>query len=200
MSVMGDLLIQMACYAGVIIFCIVGIAFFMRGYFWKYFKVKTSFGKNLMVKIRTPLRDYFAVGWIEENFLCYKIKDDTGKYTIRIAINSQDKIVYRCMAINWIDVDEEKNAICKANYETVTGFDAKKHSDLHTRALMRPTITSGQEKIILVCVLLTLVISAAALFFAFKGNAMASMIWTNLPGIVNTAVDKGTVIGTNVLA
>lgn len=65
-SPINDLLIQTGAYAALMVFTILGFSFFLRGFFWKYFKVRTSFGKNVMVKVRTPLRDYYAVGWVED--------------------------------------------------------------------------------------------------------------------------------------
>ena len=200
MSVTGDLFIQVGCYAGLMIFTIFGMATLFRGFFWKYIKVRTSFGKNVLVKIRTPLRDFYAVGWVEENFLCYKFQD----FIIRIAINTQDKIFYRSMAINWIDVDEEKNAVCKVDYSAVAGFDAKKHSDLLTRALMRPTISSGKEKIILVCVILTLILAGAAAYLSYNSYAVTQTLSKDISGLVSTAVtnamsSKGTVVAASTL-
>lgn len=186
-SVMSGLLVQIACYGGLMFLTIFGIAFFLKGFFFEYFKVRTSFGRYILVKIRTPIRDYYKVGWVEENFLCYKDKD----FIIRIAINTNDKIFYRSLGVMWVDIDEEKNAICKTDYSTVTGFDAKKHSDLLTRALMRPAITSNQEKIILVCVILAVVISIAGVYFAYKASANSSTILVNLPAYIQSAVDQG---------
>lgn len=205
-TMVNGLLIQVACYGGLMIFTIVAIAFFMRGFFWEYFKVRTSFGKNVLIKIRTPLRDHYKVGWVDENFLCYKTKE----FTIRMAIRTEDKTFYRSMGITWVDVDEEKNAICKADYTTATGFDAKKHSDLLTRALMRPTITSSQEKIILICVIITMFLVIVSVFFAFKANQTSAMVLNSIPGMLKNALESakgiagtgvtGIVNATNVLS
>lgn len=195
-SPVNDLLIQTSAYAALMIFTILGFSFFLRGFFWKYFKVRTSFGKNVMVKVRTPLRDYYAVGWVEENFLCYKSKP----FIIRIAMDSKFKIFYRSLSINFVDVDEEKNAICTLDYSPVTGFDAKKHSDLLTRALMRPAITSGQEKIILICVLFLCLASLVTIYLSYSGYAQSQLIYRELPGIITRTIgEKGTVIATNTL-
>jgi hypothetical protein len=201
MGAFNEILIQAAAYGAVMVFTIFGLAVFFRGYFWKYIKVRTSFGKYLMVKVRTPLRDYFAVGWVEENFLVYKVKDTTGTYTIRIAINTNDKIVYRCMAVNWVDIDEEKNAICKANYEPITGYDAKKFSDLLTRALMRPVISSGQEKIILVCAIAAAILAGVAVYLGYLNYDAVQKLTQAIPSIVNSAMaqGKGTVIASAAL-
>lgn len=189
--------IQAFYYALVMVFCFSAVGAIQRGFWWRYVKVRTSFGKYVMVKIRTPLRDHFAVGWVDENFLIYKTKDDTGKYTIRISINTTDKIFYRSMAITWVDVDNEKHAISKADYSACEGFDAKKHSDLHTRALMRPAVNSTQEKLIIAGVIITIVLAGAAAYLSYANYAYLQQVYTDLPGMVAEAAQKAIVIGSN---
>ena len=185
------LIIQMACYAVAMLIAVLPIAFFQRGFFWQYFRVRASLGRLVLVKIRTPLRDHFATGWVEENFLCYKLKP----WTIRISINTMDKIFYRSMGINWVDVDEEKHAICKADYSSVSGFDAKKHSDLLTRALMRPAISSGQEKIMLVCIIVVALLCLIIAYLSYKNMVSLNFLVKNIGSIVSNAVgDRGTVV------
>lgn len=73
-EIFESVLIQ-ALYYGVWGFiCIMFIAVLQRGFFYNYLKVRTSFGREVMVKIRSPLRDYFARGEVTEGFLVYKIK------------------------------------------------------------------------------------------------------------------------------
>lgn len=174
------ILIQAGAYGAVILVTILGMATMFRGYFWKYIKVRTSFGKYLMVKIRSTMRDYFAIGWVEDGFLCYKAED---KSVIRIAINTKDRIIYRCSGVNWVDVDDERHAICRVDYSAVSGFDSKKFSDLLTRALMRPSITSGQEKIILFASLGALIAAAAAAYLAYLAYGNTQTILKVLPTI-----------------
>ena len=194
---MHPVFIQAFYYAIVMIFCFAAVGTIQRGFWWRYMRVRTSFGKYVMVKIRTPLRDHYATGWVDENFLCYKTKDETGKFTIRISINTSDRIFYRSMAITWIDVDDEKHAICKADYSSVEGFDAKKHSDLHTRALMRPAVNSTQEKIILFGVIVAVILSAASAYLSYMTYAYMQQFYTELPGMLASATSKALIIGSN---
>lgn len=194
---MHPVFVQAFYYGVVIVFCFASVGAIQRGFWWKYVKVRTSFGKFVMIKIRTPLRDHFAVGWVDENFLCYKTKDDTGKFTIRISINATDKIFYRSMAITWVDVDDEKHAVCKTDYSTIDGFDAKKFSDLNTRALMRPSVNSTQEKVILFGVIIAVILSAASAYLSYMGYAYMQQFHTDLPGIIANTVQKAVVIGSN---
>ena len=159
-TLFGAVLIQTLYYGIVMTLTIMGFGLFQRGFFTTYFKVRTSFGKYVLVKVRSSLRDYFVKGWVEEGFLIYKLKRGFMDYdTIRINIPQNAKVFYRCMSVMWIDVDDEKHAICQTDYTAVTGYDAIKNNNLHTRALMRPTIASTNEKILMVLIVVVGIIA-----------------------------------------
>lgn len=137
------------------------ISMVMRGFFWKYLKVRMSMGKNFLIKIRSPLRDYFAIGHVEDGFIVYKM----DKEEIRIPL-SDGSFFYKSMAVNWIDIDQSTFALCKTDYTAVEGYDAKKYSHLLTRAMMRPSIQDNKQKIMLfliigisICVLVIAVLT-----------------------------------------
>jgi len=167
---------------------------FQRGFFINYFKVRTSFGRLVLVKIRTPLRDYFARGWVEEGFLVYKIKTGFREYdTIRLNIKPGSKPFYKCMSVAWVDVDDEKHAIAETNYNAVTGFDAIKHSQLLTRALQRPTIASGQEKLMMILIVVVGLIALGSLYMAYMSYANVQALNVALPELFRNLA--GTVTG-----
>lgn len=143
--VMGEILIQTLYYAVVMILSIGFCAMMMRGFFWKYLKAKTGFGKYVMVKIRTNLRDYFAIGWVKDGFLVYK----DSRIEKRISIAKGENFFYRTLGVNWVDIDEEKGALCKVNYEPVTGHDLETESNLYVRATTRPSVADNRERVIL---------------------------------------------------
>jgi hypothetical protein len=163
---------------GVVLFGTIALCgAFQRGFFWKYAKVRTSFGKYLIVKIRTPLRDYFAIGEVVEGFLVYKIK----KETIRYSINDHDKVFYRSLNVTWVDVDEEKHCLVKTDFSVVSGFDAPKFESLNVRALMRPTEKSLKDKIILFLLVLVLLGVIIAIFMAIKNASAVNNLATSIP-------------------
>lgn len=146
MSLFTEILIQ-AGYYGLVMVITVGIlSVMMRGFFWKYIKVRTSFGKYVMVKIRTKLRDYFVVGRMEEGFLIYKHK----KEDYRLAINFKESQFYKCVGVMWIDVDEDKSAVSLTDYSGVSSHDPRKWNEVFLRALFRPSISDNKQKIILI--------------------------------------------------
>jgi hypothetical protein len=167
-----------AFYYGIVLFGTLALAgAFQRGFFWKYAKVRTSFGKYLMVKIRTPLRDYFAVGQVIEGFLVYKLH----KETVRYSINSYDKVFYRALAVTWVDVDEEKHCLVKVDFSVVSGFDAPKFESLNVRALMKPTGRSLKEKIIIFLLVLILLGVIAAIFMSIKNAGAVNELTNSIP-------------------
>lgn len=195
MSEIFNLVMLQALYYGlVMVLTIFFIGAFLRGFFVNYFKVRTSFGKYVMVKVRSPLRDYFAKGWVEEGFLIYKIKRGFRDYdTIRLNIPDDINPFYKCLSVAWVDVDDDRHAICRADYSTVTGYDAVKNGQLHTRALMKPTIASGQEKIMMVLIVVAILIGLGALYMAYQSYAGVTTLQQSLPAMLKNLA--GTVTG-----
>jgi len=174
--------------------CIFFVGAFQRGFFSNYFKVRTSFGKLVMVKVRSPLRDYFARGHVEEGFLIYKIKRGWRDFdTIRLNIPDDINPFYKCMSVAWVDVDDDRHAICRADYSTVSGYDAVKNGQLHTRALMKPTIASGQEKIMMILIIVAILIGLGALYMSYSSYKGVTVLAQNLPGMLKSLA--GTVVG-----
>lgn len=188
-------LIQAGYYGAVMFLTLFFVGAFQRGFFLTYFKVRTSFGKNVMVKIRSPLRDYFAKGWVEEGFLLYEIKRSwREKDIIRLNIPKEGATpFYKCMSTTWVDVDDEKHSICLTDYSSVCGYDAIKNNNLHQRALMRPSITSGYEKIVIaVLVILVLAVIINCIVSYNTGQSLLALK-QEIPGIIQSM--RGTVVG-----
>lgn len=190
-TVVQTFLIQLGCYIGLSVFIIMSISFLFRGFFWKFLKVKTSMGKYVLIKSKGTMRDIFMVGNIKDGFLLFEDKkEDNKKYTAKISIEKNYNAVYRCLGINWIDIDEDKSAILKPNYEGVTGFDTKKYSDLMTRCLQSPQLTTGYEKIILFLIGIVGLLLLANLYMTFLDYSKAQELIKLVP-----TVCKATIIG-----
>src|SRR4030042_3601616 len=142
-TILVGILIQAACYGAAMVIPIFLISFLMRDFFFKFFKVKASMGKKVMVKIRTSLIDYFAIGEFKDGQLYFKSHKD--KKIINVPADA--KVFYRSLGINWVDLNETDNSLSSNDYAAIGGFDAQKFSDLYERALMKPAIVPTQEKI-----------------------------------------------------
>lgn len=153
---MNPLLVEVLSNIVILLLAFVLVALFQKGFFWPYIRVRLSFGKYVLVKIREINRDLYRVGTIEENTLIYK----AGKDKKRITLPKDKPIFYKTIGVSMIDVDSETNSVCTIDYEPVSGFDAIKHENLYVRALTKPQITDNKEKIIFVLLIAAVAISA----------------------------------------
>lgn len=189
------ILLQTFYYSVVMIFSVLGIAALLRGFLFKYLKVRASFGRYVMIKLRTALRDYFEVGWVDEGFLIYKSKGDV----IRISINPNDKLFYRTLGINWIDIDEEKHAIAKTDYSPIPGYDARKNSDLIKRCLMRPVVGDTKEKVIMILLVIAIIGSLAAAYLSYMSYSTITTTTKTLPSLINNAISSASVVASSTI-
>lgn len=167
------LLLQTFYYAVLMVLTILIVAILLKGFFWKYVKVRLSFGKFVLVKIRTKIRDYFAVGWVEDDFLKFKIR----KRVINLSLPDQ-ACFYKSLSVTWIDINEKKGAISLTDYSAVSGFDAEKFSSLIERSLMKPSVRTSQEKILIALLVVVGIIGLATLGVCY-------MIYKNQPLLIS---------------
>lgn len=178
---MNPILLQTINNIIILLVAIILIGFAQRGFFFVYMKVLMSFGKYILVKVRAVNRDYFKLGEIVEGFLVYKTK--TGAK--RIAIQASD-VFYKCLLVNWVDVDEEKNLVVRRDFAKESGFDAEKYDNLYKRALYRPSATDNKERIFLMLIVISLICAAAA----------AAVGYLNLQSIEGLAAQMTQVVAT----
>lgn len=189
MTVLNDILIQAACYGASMLLILLAVAFLQQGFFWKYIKVRSSFGKLILIKCRSTIRDYFYVGWIEGGFLVFKDKKNGQSFEARISIDpTKGNPFYRCMAILWCDINEEKSSVCNVDYSSVTGFDVKKYSDLMTRCLQQPQHLSQMEKVVIGICCLVALLSIGAIIIAGYDYAILREIQQALPNVCKGVV------------
>jgi hypothetical protein len=184
MSLMSQLLLQVFYYALVLVLGLVIVGFMQRGFFGAFARVKLSFGRLILVKVRAVNRDYFRVGKIDEGFLVYKHQ----KQEKRLAIKSNN-VFYRSLNVMWVDVEETKNAIANPDYTNTPGYDAVKYNDLYLRALYRPVIADNKEKLViaglLFCVI-GLIVIGVLLFYTYKETSALKTLIVNTCGATVT--------------
>jgi hypothetical protein len=183
-TIIKDILIQAGAYTAVMLLTIIAIGMLFKGFFLKYIKVKSSFGKLVLIKVRNQLRDYFMTGWLDSGFLVFIDKKDGKKFEARICIDPDKRSpMYRCMGINWLDISEDKSSICYPDYSVVSGYDTKKYSDLMIRCLQRPVISSGQEKIMLILVGVSVLLMLGCAYLGFINYDLSKQIHTMIPNV-----------------
>lgn len=138
------------------------IAWFQAGFFLKWLRVRASRGKLTLVKVRSKLRDFWAIGEIAGDFIVI------GKKENRKRISMNDNPVYFCFGVSVVDMDESKNALSKTDYKAVTGFDAEKFEDLYTRALFRPTLEDNPNKMLIILFVILLAAVAISIFLSWN--------------------------------
>ena len=185
---------QIGYYFLVMLLGIVVMAMFLKGFIGNYIKARASFGRLVLIKIRGKLRDYFTVGHVEEGFLVYNKKG--VKEPLRIAIKGDD-FFYRSLSCIWVDMDEEKQALSKTDYNAVSGHDPEKWSNLLKRALEKPMIDSGKEKLIVFGVILAVILGLATAFICFKLMRDITWLRQNLPGMIASAKQTATIVSSN---
>lgn len=163
--------IQAGYYGIVMVLTVLLLSFLERGFFWKYLRVRLSFGRLVLCKVRAINRDYFRTGQIIEGFLVYKSKEGNK----RIKLDKSD-VFYRVMGTSWIDIDEEKNAICKVDYDSIEGFDAIKYNNLFLRALYKPSIAEPKDKIIIGGIIIIGIVLLVVAYLVYKNSGEILLI------------------------
>jgi hypothetical protein len=190
-SVLNSIMLQALYYGVVVTLTIVLLGVFQRGFFATYWKVRTSFGKYIMIKVRSPLRDYFMKGWVEDGFVQYEIKHGfMDKSTVRIKIEPDSNPFYKCMSVIWVDVDDDRHAICKCDYSVVSGHDPVKIDNIIKRALMRPSVNGGMEKIMLFLMVICVIGILVGAYFGYVGMAKISALNEALPSMLKNIAGK----------
>jgi hypothetical protein len=180
-----EILIQAGYYFIAMIIGVLLISLMQRGMFWQIIKVRLSFGKLVLVKLRQVHRDYFSIGKIQDGFLVFGEK----KQERRIAI-PDNKFFYRLSGLICVDVHDEKNALCSPDYSAVPGFDAIKYNNLYIRTLFQPTVTDNQDKIIMGALVLIVILIVGVGFLVYKNGYSLEFIL----GKVNDLISSGGVI------
>jgi hypothetical protein len=189
---MHPVITQAIYYGIVMILSVLLISFLQRGFFWKYVKVRASFGKYVLVKLRAVNRDFFAVGWVEDNFLVYKSHGQRRQHSLQKA---GSKAFYKSLGVTWIDIDETTNGIGLHDYSTATGYDAATFSNLYERTLYAPEVKDPKEKIMFVLIIGGAIASIAAAIMAFMAMQGNVDLTDQITKLVKIIAEKAVVTG-----
>jgi len=150
---MHPILEQMIYYFIVFILAWFIVGLIMKGFMLSYIRVRLSFGRLILVKVRALPQDYYKVGKVEDGFLIFK---DNSKVDKMISIHRDQ--IYRCLGINQVDFDSETAGLGNYDFSVVEGYDAEKHSNLYTRALYKPSLEDPTKDFKIVKLLLVIII------------------------------------------
>lgn len=163
-EIFQEFLIQAGAYLTVIIIAVGIFAVFFKGIFGSYVKVRASFGRLVLIKLKAINTDHFTWGKIDgDGFLVWGKKYQEKRVKI---LDSSD--FYSLLGVKCIDIDEETNWVIKPTGDKVDGFDAQKYENLYVRALYKPNIQEGMEKIMIGIAVLTIILIVVCIFMVYK--------------------------------
>lgn len=163
---MNPLFAQVLGYGVVVLLIIVVISFLQRGFFFKYFRVRASMGRLVLVKARDINIDSFSIGKIDGDLISFK--KNKAEYIITI---KDRNVFYRSIGIIWVDFDSATGGLVKPDFQGIEGFDAVKYNNLYLRALYKPAITDNLDKILMVMVLICIILGVISLILCFRNGA-----------------------------
>lgn len=138
------------------------VAWFQAGFFLKWLKARSGRGKFILIKIRGKVRDHFATGIINGDFLIFGKKEEKRRVTL------EKSCIYTCWGVQVVDLDESSNNLSNVNYQAVPGNDAEKTESLYVRSLMRPSLEQATDKMLLILLILVLVAVIAVGFLVWN--------------------------------
>ena len=134
-TITQQMLILVGGYFVVFLMTVFALNFSTRGLIFTWMRVKMSRGARLLMKCRTPTRDYYTSAKLTENVLIFKVKGNKEKKTLPL----QPDVIYQCFGVSTVDYDEQKGAFARTDFSAVSGHDPEKTTNLITRALMKPS-------------------------------------------------------------
>lgn len=179
---MNDLILAITANVLVFVIAVMLIDLLLAGFVHTFLRVKGSRGKKLLIQVRSPTRDYFKVGFIEEGMLVFTYRKELFKDAEQKRLGIDSSNIFRCLGVMWVQVDEETNNVGKHDFSVSKGFDAVKWDNLLKRALYRPSVLDQREKIILILLILVLVAVCGLGFMVYQMNAKLG----SLVGVINT--------------
>ena len=160
---MHPVFVQAIAYSVVMIISMLLLSFLFRGFFWKFIKVKMSFGKLVLVKSKAKLRHHYTIAKEEDGFLVFKIYKEVRRVNI-----PKQPVFYRSIGITWADYDEEKGILISVDLSKIEGLDPSRYNDLYIRALYKPSIVDNKTKVILVLLVVIALLVIGSLIFDFQ--------------------------------
>jgi len=183
---MNEIILQALYYFIVMVLSFFIVGFMQKGFFFKFVKVKLSFGKYILVKWRALNRDHYDVGFLEDGFLIVA----KGKYESKRISITDNSVFYRVLGITTIDVEEETSNPYDRDMTQIPGFDAVKYNNLYVRALTRPSVNDQRDKIIFAGIVLISVLVIAVGFFVYQQTATIE----GLKVLIQQSLSKGVIV------
>jgi len=178
---MNPVIVQTIGYLVVFILSIFVMNFISSGFLIKFIRAKGSRGKLILVESDGINNMAWCLGKIDGNQL--KFKNPAGKKKT-ILVDRND--FYRRFGVNCITIDDETNAVRKADYTVAESFDAEAYDDLLTRALTKPQLNNNKEIIIIIAIVIILLI---CVYNAYSITQLKPLIMNIKPAVVGGVIN-----------
>lgn len=169
---------QILLYFALVLLGFIMANVYTNGFLWQYLLAKSSKGKKLLLRVKSKLDYYYLAVPVIEGFFRYKAR---GQKEFSKLILIPNDTIYMVLGVKGCDVDEETNAVLKADYSVVSPFNAEKYDNLYVRALTKPVIMDA-IKLILIGLIVIGIVGLISAYFGFMTYRADTQILKILSG------------------
>jgi hypothetical protein len=169
-----------------LLFVIVFINFYLKGFLFKYMGVRASNNRKILLQVHTKTGYYYVAAKLSNGTLQYKSRDKVQRsYT-----NIPQEAVSSLLGVRTLTMDEDQGTIfLPGQNKEAHGNDAERFDDMLLTAYMKPA--RNDKKIVLIIILVAAVafIALAAAYFGYKNYALSMQILQK----ISTPIVTGTI-------
>jgi len=165
---------QAIYYGVVLILAIFIVSFMQKGFFWKFIRVKLSFGSRILVEKRSIPNYTYRVGFTEGGFLKFKDKKEGRSFVNRIALPEGKNVFYKSMGCWRVDIDPDKNCLLEPSLVGIQSYDPQRFDELMAAAIEAKE--PSKEKIILISLVILGILVGVSLYFLYNNSKVLEQI------------------------
>ena len=152
--------------------------FLLKNFAVSWLKVRMSGGKKILIKVVSPIGDYFVAGEYHKSHLEFKPRkrrDNKDPHRL-IYVESIKDAIYSSFGVKCIDVDDNKDSVYyryNDSYKSVTGTNTEYIDELVKTALAKPSeegIGFFNAKTWQAIVLISIVLLGVLAFMVYKNT------------------------------
>ena len=170
------------------------LAGLMKGFLMPYIKVRLSFGRLVLVEVRSKNRDYAKAGWIENKSLFFKNKREGKKIVERIEL-PDGYCFHRFLNVDCVEFDEDTATIRMPTFDVESGYNPKKTDDFMERIIKAPKEGDKWRTAVIVLLCLAVLLGLIGAYFTYKINGQIP----GIKGALSTILDNTKIIPPEVI-
>jgi hypothetical protein len=168
-----------------LLFTIVFINFYLKGFLFKYASVRISNGRKILLQIHTKTGYYYVAAKLSNATLQYKDREKKQRsYT-----NIPQDAVSNVLGIRTMTIDEDAGSIyLPGQNKDVNGNDAERFDDMLLTAYMKPARGDKMMTILLILVIAAIIASIIAAYFGYKNYSLTLQVLSKISTPIVTGV------------